>query len=268
MLNTKKTTCTLFSKNCTPQSYNPFLSTYRMCSSSQPLRMQVRSVNTVEIESIAKLPMCIPQEFKYQNSLAGIDIDNTILEPVQYLGSDHWFDDFYAQTFNKIAALNNLKIARRLKALTAARVRELTLKETLSQYHKIQRITHVKPVQHEETIKIFMQLQQCMPSILVTARGKELNNTTKRQLKTINFNIDQPGNAEIIYCAGGDKGILFKQFWQGLKDKPKNILFVDDKLKNLKSIENAFQSENVNVLNIYYSHVNKRMALKEGVRHA
>lgn len=56
----------------------------------------------------------------------------------------------------------------------------------------------------------------------------------------------------IIFCAFKSKGEVFKEFLSHFKLQPKKIIFVDDKLKNLKSVQKIADNMKIEFLGIEY----------------
>src|SRR5262249_21763684 len=144
------------------------------------------------------------------------DIDNTILEPIQTLGSDQWVDHLIER--NKEAGLSVEK------AVEAA----------LRDWEQVQRVTEVRLVE-TQTVKLIRKLQfQNVATLALTARPSQLRSVTENQLASLDVRFDRYG---VQFADGKNKGLVLKDFLAKMGLAPRRLIFIDDKLKNIKNMD-------------------------------
>lgn len=185
------------------------------------------------------------------NTLVVFDIDNTIARPEHELGSDEWF-----------CYLVNQKIAEG--------------------YDNISAINAVLPVCYYAQFNIpLIPTESIIPTLLdtlaeqqiytmgLTARGLFLAERTHEQLINININFFMPDiqseelilpmkypclyKYNIIFTSNNDKGETLLRFLDELNYHPQRIIFFDDKLYHVQSVEKAALSRNIDYVGIRYS---------------
>jgi hypothetical protein len=194
-----------------------------------------------------------------KDTLVLIDIDDTIFIPSQTIGSDVW----YCWKMAKYTGQGLSQIEAKEKALAELRaVRQLT------------RVQLVEP----DTAKIIEKLQQegifCFG---VTAQGLSLATETIRHLKGlgVDFSKSVPFDQEECYFLNNGHGILYRQgvlFTSGttkysslsllLKAKgyrPKAIILIDDKEKNVLDMDAFCQEEQIPFIGLRYSFSDARI---------
>lgn len=148
------------------------------------------------------------------NSIVYWDLDNTVFQPTKELGSDQWFENFYALSKSKLNASFQLALM-------------------IETYNAIQAhvdVTHVEP----KTIQIIQRLNTIgIPQVFLTARNAKLAAITVRQLEQVGIKASE---YPIIFCDGRDKGEMLVK---SLQEKPAHIIMIDDKSKNIQHIEKA-----------------------------
>ena len=211
----------------------------------------------VESKSITDIYTYIkPNEYN-KDLLVIFDIDNTIAITPTPLGSDQWF---YAmkKTFVETGTTNQEAIDL-----------------LLPQYIHIQRNTWLIPVE-KNTISVIHTLQkQGVSVIALTARSFELAHRTIEQLHHmgIYFTKTDPyecpityGNKKpgiyidgIIFSGNYDKGEMLINWLKQSKYRPKKIIFIDDKLKNLHSVEKALHNRDYPFIGIRYGYADEQV---------
>lgn len=190
-------------------------------------------------------------------SLVILDLDNTVMKTVQTLGSDQWFEYQLERT-----------VAELIKSgLSQADGKERGLRETLALWKQVQRTTKMIPVE-ESTPELLARTQKAGIRIMgLTARPTDLSETTQKQLKSMGVDlgaetlfkgeITLTENTDVNYVAGFRGGILFSgnnkkggMLVRLLADprvtfKPSKIIFVDDKKRNVDSVEESLEKAGI-----------------------
>lgn len=197
-----------------------------------------------------------PEEMN-PRTLVMFDIDNTIIAPKTDLGSDQWF---YAM------------VAHGLKrGLTE----QQAVDEILPVYAQIINQTPFYPVE-PDTTSVIKELQDKGVSVIaLTARSLDLAHRTVEHLHDaeIHFTKTDPHECPIQYGSGKPalyiEGIIFSgNYPKGevllgwlnqIHYKPKKIIFIDDKLKNVKSVESAVHKRNIPFVGLRYGYLDERV---------
>jgi len=189
--------------------------------------------------------------------LVVFDIDNTLIEPAQSLGSDQWFSYRVEENIRR--------------GMSKQESFAVALTEWISIQHK----TKVKPVE-TSTVQLFEQLHNGgWQVIALTTRGIELAAKTIEQLKSvgIDFSKAMPVSQEIIFehvrgalyrggivfCDGSNKGALLLQFFKQSGLDPKKILFVDDKEKCLRDVEQVCAEHQISFIGLRYGFLDEKV---------
>jgi hypothetical protein len=205
----------------------------------------------VEIKNIKDI-----QSFLKENALVVLDLDNTLIETVQTLGSDQWF-------YDRISVYQN-------KGLESKEAFE----KTYSEWFDIQCITKVKLVE-KDTSNLIKNLQKKYKVIGLTTRTPDLNFTTFKQLKSVDIDLSKAAVAakdfffeDIRYCwfkngilfgNGTDKGKALFKLLDKLNYLPKIIVFVDDKKKNLEEVEKVCGERNIYFVGLRYGFLDEKI---------
>ncbi|MBK7962427.1 MAG: DUF2608 domain-containing protein [Bdellovibrionales bacterium] len=174
----------------------------------------------IEIKTMSQILPYIDHQ-----TLLVFDLDNTVLEPVQTLGSDQWFKSLLANG--------------------------APLPQAISVWTEVQKRTQVKAVE-EITRQIIANAQaHAHAALALTARPSDLSETTEIQLNSIgvsfrssssiakdSFNSDQ-NSARFIngikYIGPSlSKGDALVEMINQMARKPRRVVFVDD-LQNIPS---------------------------------
>lgn len=192
-------------------------------------------------------------------ALVVFDIDNTLMEPIQTLGSDQWFNYRYQRFIDNGHSKTD--------AL------ELTLKE----YHSVQNVTKVRAVQ-PETPNVVSNLQSTGINIMaLTARGLALAHRTVEQLDTIGIDLarNAPVQEEVffnngkgvifrsgvLFCSGTHKGKALFKFLDMIGYKPSSITCIDDKQSMLKEVELLCKERNIPFTGLRYGYLDEKVRL-------
>ncbi len=182
-----------------------------------------------------------------------LDIDNTILEPMQTLGSDQWFG-YLVKKFRK-------------EGLSQDRA----IDEAIKNWLKVQRVTKVQPVEIS-TPKLIKSVQLKGAIVIgLTARPVDLKKTTIKQLKSVNIQFKSYGfiysGDQTVDFHGGvlfvgpknNKGIILSQFFKNMGIKPKRLIFVDDKKKHVNNMDEVFSKIGLTNINFRYSAADEKV---------
>lgn len=217
------------------------------------LALQGLFAEIVEIKYISDL-----DKFIADGTFVIFDIDNTIMEPVQEVGSDSWFE--YRIQFHK------------KKGLSA----EDAFETALSEWMAVQHITDVKLVE-PHTASLIRELQSQGKLICgLTSRDLGLAGRTIRQLATLNIQLDKtsPSKEEflfqngrnclyrlgILFTSGSDKAAALQRFFDLTHWKPHNIVYIDDKVEHLKVIEKLCKSLKIPFFGLRYGFLDEKSA--------
>jgi len=196
-------------------------------------------------------------EAKAAKTLILFDVDNTLIEPHGIIGSDQWF----AHMMEKNAHLPYLDAASRIVPL----------------YHAIRNKVPVKLVEEESTAIIQYAQDRGFMVIGLTVQREEISATTLELLRqlTIDFSVSSPlGTTRflelgqqslhkdgVVFCCGNhDKGQVLIAFLKECNFFPDHVIFVDDKLKALESVEQALKEylPATSFTGIRYGHVDHK----------
>ena len=177
------------------------------------------------------------------------DIDNTLIEPVGQLGSDQWY--YYL-----------------LKAYTRDGMTEAAAEVKAGEtWTKTLPTVTVKPVETITPQIIREQQKRGIKMMALTARGPEDAEATFLQLKAIgvDLSVTPPYKKELrtpekgfftrgvfFQGEGPSKGATLVAFFNKIGLKPKRVVFVDDKPKHAKSVEQAVREAGIQVFSFRY----------------
>jgi len=168
-------------------------------------------------------------------TLVIFDIDNTVIEPVQTIGSDQWFH--YRIDYHKDHGYSD----------------SLALETALEEWVAVQNITQVKEVQ-EGCSQLIADLQNEGYTVMgLTTRGLGMSTLTVRQLKRLDIDLSATAPTQeevflknkrgvlfrggILFTAGTHKGMALAKFLHLIETKPQHIVFINDKASHLKEVE-------------------------------
>lgn len=192
------------------------------------------------------------------DTLIVFDIDNTIMEPVQELGSDQWF-------CNRIQEYKSWGLSK-----------EESLEKALREWTAIQSITRVKLVE-PGTDRIVMQLQTQKYTVMgLTTRGLGISTRTIEQLATLSVDLSKtpPCHEEfhfmnapqgvlfrggVLFTAGTHKGRAFAAFLEKTGYQPKRVVFINDKLSDLVPVEETCDSLGIPFVGLRYNYTDAKV---------
>lgn len=207
-----------------------------------------------EVNSIYKLRDFIDES----DSLIIFDIDNTLMETEQTLGSDQWF----------YFRMNQL--------LEEGFAQKEALNRALREWISIQNISNVKVVE-EGTSEFVEELQKQNYNIIgLTTRGLEMSFTTIVQLQSLNINLKHSapfkedlffknGNRGIFYHEGilftmaSSKGEALYKFLTLIEKIPSKIIFINDKKQHLEDVERMCIAKNIPFIGLRYNYLDHKI---------
>jgi hypothetical protein len=182
-----------------------------------------------------------------------LDIDNTVLEPVQTLGSDQWFG-YLLGKYKKSGLDENTAVDK-----------------AIIDWIQVQELTKVRLVENTTPDLIKSLQNRKIMVFALTARPVELKRVTAAQLRFTGIRF-QKNNA--LYTNNRDielyKGILFvgpkhnkgtvlQNFFQTLNIQPKRLIFIDDKEKHVKNMDDVFARTGLININFRYGAADSRV---------
>ncbi len=192
-------------------------------------------VHTAQAEILDTYRMDEIYQHLQPGMLVIFDIDNTLIEPVQELGTNQWFE-------------NRIK-----EYISYGHSKPDSLEKALQEWTAIQSITLVKLVEPgiEHIVKDLQN--QGYTVIGLTTRGLGISTRTIDQLQTVKINLTAtaPTNEEIffmnergvlfrggvLFTAGTHKGKALEKFLKTVGCNPSSIMFINDKYSHLLPVE-------------------------------
>ncbi|MBI1862444.1 MAG: DUF2608 domain-containing protein [Deltaproteobacteria bacterium] len=182
-------------------------------------------------------------------SFVAFDLDNTLIEPIQTLGSDQWFEHISKQ---------------------------LGIDGAIALWSKVQLKTQVRPVE-QTTSSIVREIQdRGVPVIGLTARPLTVAEATLQQLASVGIDLSRttpifddlafPGHLEnaqytqgIIFAGKNQKGDMIVRFLDRTGLHPSVIVFADDKPKHTASVDSALTAKGINNIEFRYGAADERV---------
>ena len=199
-----------------------------------------------------------PNEYN-KHLLVIFDIDNTIAKTPTELGSDQWF---YAKVDQLKAQGKNTQQAIDL---------------TLPELFHIQFHSWLVPVE-KQTVSVINNLQKKGVSVIaLTARSLELTQRTLEQMYQLGISFTKTDPYEcplthghkhgkkglyidgVIFSGNHNKGEMLVSWLSQIRYRPKKVIFIDDKLKNLQAVETAVHKRDYPFIGIRYGYEDARV---------
>lgn len=199
------------------------------------------------------------------DTLVILDIDNTLIEPVQTLGSDQWFYHQFEGYVN--AGMSKSK----------------ALEKALAEWTAVQSITKVKTIETNIAAIVRTMQEEGFQMMGLTTRGLGLATRTIEQLQTVSIDlyVNSPCSDDhyfmngqgilfrkgILFTAGTDKGKTLSKFLALIDVQPKRIVFINDKATHIAEVERMASEQGIPFLGLRYgftdekvNHFNKAIA--------
>ncbi len=210
------------------------------------------SAEIVEIQKIEEF-----SKHAEEGILLVFDIDNTILEPTQTLGSDQWFCNQIDQYVDKgYPAQEALEIA-------------------LAEWMAVQNVTNVQLVEPTVAKLIAKYQKKGWPLIGLTTRGLGMATRTVEQLQSLGVDLSKSSPIQeelliqnkgsalfrggILFTAGTNKGSAFFKLLDKAGYQAKKVLFVNDKTSHLSAVEKACKRRKVPFLGLRYGFLDHKV---------
>jgi len=181
-----------------------------------------------------------------EGSLFVFDLDNTLIESVQQLGTYQWFCYLCDELIKD--------------GLTAEQANQ----KAIEMWTKVHSVTEVKPVE-KKIPKLLRKIQEVgVVMIGLTSRPPTIVDRTLYHLASVGINFIHAPILEtetpLIKYAGGvifvakkvDKGTALNAFLETSNLHPKKVIFVDDKLKHVQDVINAMKLRKTPCLGVRY----------------
>ena len=191
-------------------------------------------------------------------TLLVFDLDNTIIEPVQTLGSDQWFE----------AQVKHYVVVEHLDP-------DRAIHKAIILWSKIQQVSGVQPVEKNTPFLIKEKQEQGIRVMGLTARPQELSTRTREQLKSIGVDLsltavstkdfavqgvsDAKFTRGITFVGTNNKGKVLAALLKQLDLVPAKVVFVDDKEKHVKSVDVALKELGIKYLGFRYGAADEKV---------
>lgn len=212
----------------------------------------------IESPDIAIIKEYIQPEDMHSKTLVIFDIDNTLAEPLDELGSDQWF----------YAVLNQY--------ISAGYSEDEALELILPVYFKIAETIKLHPVQ-EITPDIVKKIQTAdVTELALTSRSLELVPRTVEQLTQIGIDfshnpifgepelglsLEEPAlySHGIIFAGNNNKGDLLVHFFDLVDYTPTKVICIDDKISNIHDVQQAIIKRGIQFIGIRYNRLDNKV---------
>lgn len=194
-----------------------------------------------------------------KETLVIVDIDDTLLIPIQTLGTDVWFVSRLEQYFQIKQDL--------LSALDRA----------LAEWEAIRHITDVKIVE-KGTDEIIDVMQKNNIVIMgLTTQGLALATRTVVQLNSLSIHLERTAPSThdsyfingkngvlyrkgVLFTSGTSKGEALIKFFDLIDYHPKRVIFINDKKTHLHDVEKSVELSGMDFIGLRYSYSDERVA--------
>lgn len=205
----------------------------------------------IEAPRFADLESCATTD-----ALFIVDIDDTLLIPVQTLGTDVWFEHQWRQ--NQAEAIGD------------------PLDKALALWEAIRHLTKVQIVESGSDQIVAKMQGQGIPIMGLTTQGLALATRTVNQLRSLHFDLSRTAPSQedcyfqngkgvlyrngILFTSGTDKGAALVRFLDLIGYLPQRVVFINDKQKHLQNVEEALKKRGVLFTGLRYSFSDERIA--------
>jgi len=212
------------------------------------------SAEIIETHSFKEVPSYLTED-----TLLVLDIDDTLLIPVQMLGCDEWFNHRFT-TYMKSGLSPSVALDR-----------------SLAEWEAIRHLTEMEVVE-QETVQIIQEMQASgVHMIGLTTQGVALSHRTIEQLKANNIILSDTAPLKgfhyfeqkdlgvvyrkgVLFTSGTAKGQALFTLCDHFGYAPKRVVFINDKTTHLKDIEEEAEKRGVEFIGLRYAYSDDRKA--------
>lgn len=213
-----------------------------------------------QISRISNVLKYLVSESKPPNNLSKklvvFDIDNTLLNPSTDLGSDQW-------------------VSYKVKeGLDTGMEMQAAYDKVLPLYFHMCNYIELVPTEKKLVAEVRDIEKNCDHVICLTARSTCLAEKTFEQLDKNNLLFDVPEidheklelpngslyQHGVLFCGHNCKGNILSKFLDAINYIPDEIIFVDDKEKNLTAVQGPIEGRNIKFTGLRYTGCDKRVA--------
>jgi hypothetical protein len=186
-----------------------------------------------------------------------LDIDDTLLIPIQTLGSDVWFCDRVKEYQEKMLCPSD------------------ALRQALIEWEGIRHLTKIQIVE-EGTDKVIQEMQEKNITVMgLSTQALTLTECTSNQLKSINIDLSLKAPSKndyyfnnplgvlytkgILFTSGTDKGMALFKFLDAIGFSPSHVIFINDKETHLKNVEKDVLERGIEFIGLRYSYCDQRV---------
>lgn len=192
------------------------------------------------------------------HTLVILDIDDTLLLPIQTLGTDVWFR--YRIKQHEAAGMNP----------------QVALDHALAEWEAVRHLTKVKIVE-EGSEKIIEEMQKNKIKVMaLTTQGLALATRTVQQLCSLGIDVSKTAPSKedvyfinghgvlyrqgILFTSGTPKGQALLKLLDQIDYHPSHIVFINDKATHLTDVEEALKGKKIECIGLRYSYCDERIA--------
>ncbi len=194
-----------------------------------------------------------------EETLYVFDLDNTLIETAQHLGSDQWF----SHHFNRFIKNEGLKP-------------EEALAKVLPTFIEVQKRTEVRLIDPSIPDLLSEMQKKNVPMIGLTKRDPRLSDRTIEQITPLNIDFSKTAHVHeelvfeeldgtmlkkgIIFIGPSiDKGPALIAYLNQLKKMPKRIVVIDDKWGHIENISKVIEPLGINFIGIRYGGADEKV---------
>lgn len=203
----------------------------------------IKNINEISINNVSTTDLFV------------FDLDNTVIQPKQTLASDQWFRGYWSKL--KSQGYSDEEVKDRLIPI----------------YNATKNVTDEEVVE-KEVVAIIDNLKQNGATVIgLTARNFELVTPTTRHLDSASVKFSDTHrfaahvNQEFVYAKNGvifangqDKGDCLDAYLKEHNISPQRIVFVDDSLKNVKSVKKYADNNNIPFRGYRYGYLDQKVS--------
>ena len=199
------------------------------------------------------------EKYRDAETLVIYDLDNTLIEPTQLLGSDQWFYYRFNQLTEKYGN------------------QEQALQKSLSEWIAAQTCSEIKVVEEGTAEMIAKQQQEGVVLMGLSTRDCTMAMVTLLQLNKLNIDLKVTAPYQhdlffnlgknvlfqhgVLFTSGCNKGECFRRFQKLVGFSPKRVVFINDKYSNIKDLATACYEDGIEFIGLRYSYLDEKIAL-------